>query len=223
MPALLQFRSADRARLRLWAEFVALFVAAPLSMAVLLPPGLMFPMLFLVTAIGLILLHLTEGFHWGDLKQGLGEIDWRFVAAFSLVTLLVCVAVMAIFAPAHFFNVLRARPEMLLMIVTFYPFASALPQELVFRPLFFRRYGALLPSVEKAILLNAALFSLAHLMYWSWVVAFMTFFGGLAFAVSYEKQRNFPQAVLLHAIAGNLLFTVGLGIYFYSGNVQRPF
>jgi hypothetical protein len=29
--------------------------------------------------------------------------------------------------------------------------------------------------------------------------------------------------VLMHSIAGAILFTLGLGIYFYSGNVVRPF
>ncbi len=51
----------------------------------------------------------------------------------------------------------------------------------------------------------------------------MTFFGGLAFAWAYEIRRSFPLAVLLHAVAGNLVFLTGLGLYFYSGNVVRPF
>ena len=71
--------------------------------------------------------------------------------------------------------------------------------------------------------MNATLFSFAHLMYWSWIVAVMTFCGGLVFAFSYVRQHNFPQAVLLHAIAGQLIFAIGMGMFFYSGNVQRPF
>ena len=69
----------------------------------------------------------------------------------------------------------------------------------------------------------ATLFSLAHLMYWSWIVAVMTFAGGLLFTWAYRKRGSFFYAVLLHAIAGNIIFAAGLGIYFYSGNVQRPF
>ena len=72
-------------------------------------------------------------------------------------------------------------------------------------------------------LLNASLFSLAHLMYWSWIVAIMTFGGGLLFTWAYRRRGSFFYAVLLHAIAGNIIFAAGLGIYFYSGNVQRPF
>ena len=69
---------------------------------------------------------------------------------------------------------------------------------------------------------NAAIFSLAHLMYWNWIVAVFTFAGGLAFATGYLR-RGLPWAWALHAIAGNILFAVGMGIYFYSGNVVRPF
>jgi uncharacterized protein len=60
-------------------------------------------------------------------------------------------------------------------------------------------------------------------MFWNWIVLAMTFCGGLAFSWAYEARRSFPLAVLLHAIAGWVLFTVGLGVYFYSGNVVRPF
>jgi uncharacterized protein len=51
----------------------------------------------------------------------------------------------------------------------------------------------------------------------------MTFAGGLLFAWSHRVRRNFPEAVAVHAVAGIALFAVGMGVYFYSGNVRRPF
>ncbi|MCW8841904.1 MAG: CPBP family intramembrane metalloprotease, partial [Rhodobacteraceae bacterium] len=214
---------APASQARLWAEFVLFFVVAPVAIAVFLPATVMFPALFALTALGLILLHATEGFHWRELRQGGGAIHWRSVALFAALVLATCVAVILSFAPDEAFNIARHEPLLLLMILLFYPVLSALPQEIVFRPLFFRRYGAILPDAHAGIVVNAALFSLAHLMYWSWVVAAMTFFGGLAFAWAYEIRRSFPLAVLLHAVAGNLVFLTGLGLYFYSGNVVRPF
>lgn len=150
-------------------------------------------------------------------------LPWRTVAGFAALTSAVSVAVIYLTYPQAAWVLLLEQPLLLLMIVLLYPLLSALPQEVVFRPLFFRRYGALLPGRGSAICLNAAVFSLAHLMYWNWIVAGMTFFGGLAFAWAYEVRRNFPLAVLLHSLAGQILFTVGLGVYFYSGNVTRPF
>ncbi|WP_095597042.1 CPBP family intramembrane glutamic endopeptidase [Actibacterium pelagium] len=210
-------------RVQLWAEFLGLFIVAPIIMAVFLPPERMFTVLGLVMVLGVILLHRTPGFEWGQLKTGARNIDWRMTRTLTAAVVAFSLVVMYLTAPGDLFQILRWRPELLVMIWIFYPIMSALPQELIYRPLFFRRYGELLPSPKLALVLNAAIFSFAHLMYWNWIVAFMTFCGGLVFAWSYEKQRNFPQAVLQHAIAGNLLFLIGMGVYFYSGNVTRPF
>jgi len=215
--------TTSASRTRLIAEFVVFFLAAPIAIATLLPATIMFPALFLITAIGIVLLHVTDGFHWGDLSRGWQAVFWKKIVIFTASTLIACLAVIYTLAPQEAFNIARQQPLMLLAIFTLYPLISALPQELVFRPLFFRRYASILPDTNAAILLNAAIFSLAHLMYWSWVVAIMTFFGGLIFAYAYEKRGSFPLAVILHSIAGNIIFLVGLGIYFYSGNVTRPF
>ncbi len=205
-------------------EFLAFFVAAPVFMAVAVEPTQMFPVLFAVTAVGLVLLHITDGFRWSELFAGIGSISWRFVAVFTLATVAVGTTVVLTFRPDAFLFILNNNPGLMLMIALLYPVLSALPQELVFRPLFFRRYAAILPrGVTAQILLNAGLFSFVHLMYWSWIVAAMTFSGGLAFAWAYRVRGNFPEAVVLHSLAGIVVFALGLGIYFYSGNVVRPF
>lgn len=216
-------RAGRMRRLRLGAEFVAFFVAAPLVMAFLLPPSALFPALFAVTAVGLVLLWRTPGFEWRALLRGWDRIDWRFVGLFASATVAVAAAAVVMLAPESAFGLLRANPAIMLLIALLYPPLSALPQEIVFRALFFGRYGAILPPLGPAIVLNAALFSLAHLMYWHWLVAAMTFAGGLVFAWSYEAKRNFPMAFVMHALAGVIVFVMGLGVFFYSGNVQRPF
>lgn len=213
----------DGRRLRLWAEFAGFFVIAPVALAVLLPPSAMFPALFVFTGVGLVLLHLTPGFRWHDLVRGWRRIDWRVVAGFALVTAAAAWAVVMATRPGALLGLYRFNPELWLTIMALYPLLSALPQEIVFRPLFFRRYGPILPPLRAALVLNAAVFSLAHLLYWNWVVAGMTFVGGLVFAWAYEARRSFPMAVILHAIAGNIVFTAGLGMFFYTGNIVRPF
>lgn len=214
-------RPATLTRLR--AEFILFFLIAPVLIAILLPPTAMFPALFTLTAIGLALLNGTEGFDWRDLFVGLDQLYVVELFAFAGGMLILCLAVVYTAAPEAAFALLRTEPLMMLVIALFYPLLSALPQELVFRPLYFRRYGAVLPDGRTNIVLNAALFSFAHLMYWSWTVALMTFAGGLVFAWAYEIRRSFALAVVLHSVAGVVIFAVGLGIYFYSGNVQRPF
>jgi uncharacterized protein len=115
------------------------------------------------------------------------------------------------------------NPGYLAVILIFYPIVSALPQELVFRVLWFRRYSAILPGGWPGIVLNAAVFSLAHLMYWSGIVAAMTFAGGLAFAWAYRQRGSFLMAVAMHALAGQIVFALGLGMFLYSAAVVRPF
>ena len=208
---------------RLRAEFALFFGIAPVVVAVALPATAMFPVLFVFTGVGLVLLHLTPGFRWGDLVAGASRIRWGFVGLFAAATLLVGWAVMQATAPGSLFALVRMNPGLMLMIALLYPVVSALPQEVVFRPLFFRRYGPVLPEGPAALVLNAAVFALAHLMFWSWIVAAMTFAGGLVFAWVYRVRGNFPEAVILHSVGGVILFALGLGVFFYTGNVTRPF
>lgn len=217
------FSTVRDERMQLWAEFSAIYLLAPAAMALVLPPGALFPALFAVTAVGLWLLHRTRGFAWADLKPRRWRTDWPLVGGFAVLTGALVLALVLLREPQAFLRPGRDNPALLAAILLLYPFLSALPQEIVFRPLFFRRYGALLPRGRAALAVNAAVFSLAHLMYWNWVVAAMTFAGGLIFAWAYEVRRSFALAVLLHSVAGWLIFGLGLGVYFYSGNVERPF
>lgn len=214
---------AKRSRTRLRAEFLGLFVALPVGVAVFLPPAAMFPLLVAATALGMALLHFTDGFQWRDLLQGRRRIDWRIVAIFAVLTAFVSAAILTVLRPHSFFILYRTSPWVWLAVMVLYPVLSALPQEIVFRPLFFRRYGPILPRDRGALVTSAAVYSLAHLLYWNWIVVVMTFAGGLAFAWAYEVRRSFPMAVILHAVAGNILFTVGTGMFFFAGTVQRPF
>lgn len=209
-------------RAALWAELLALFVGAPLAIALFLPPRQMFSALFAFAVAGVGLLWWTGGFDWRDLVRGWGRVSWGRSLAFGLAVAVTGLAIMRLTQPGFTPNLSPERLRFLALLWCLYPFLSALPQELIFRPLFFHRYGALFASAGHARLANAALFSLAHLMYWSWVVLALTFIGGWIFAHVYLR-RGFPAAWLLHGIAGNVLFTVGMGRYFFSGNVVQPF
>jgi uncharacterized protein len=214
----------DAVRPRFWlgVEFAALYIGAPLAIALFMPPHLLFRALAVFSLAGMGLLWLTGGFGWRSLVRGWRRLPWAEIAGIALITLAAGALILWQTRPAALFAMARARPEFLAVIWLFYPFLSALPQELIFRPLFFHRYAAILPQGRAAIALNAAIFSFAHLMYWSWIVAILTFLGGWFFARAYLRH-GFPSAWVLHAVAGNVLFAVGMGVYFYSGNVVRPF
>jgi membrane protease YdiL (CAAX protease family) len=211
------------ARRRLAAEFAILYLGVPVAMALAMPDDWMFPVLFGFTALAAGLLNRTPGFRWRDLAQGWRGIDGRLVLGFSGLTLVACAATVLWLRPEAFLMLPQQNPLLLLVIFVFYPFVSALPQEIVFRVLFFRRYGPLMPGRPAGLAINAAVFSLAHLMYWNAPALILTFLGGLAFGYAYEWRQSFPAAVLLHAIAGWILFSLGLGVFFFTGNVERPF
>lgn len=208
---------------RLLSEFTILYLALPVLVATLLPPVAMFPVLFIAMLGGIALLHRTDGFYWRDLTFGLRNINWSVTGAFALVATIVPAGVTMLTNPEGLFFLVLHRPALMAIILIFYPLVSVVPQELLFRVLFFRRYRRLLPGPKTGIFLNGVLFSLAHLMYWNPIVLGMTFAGGLVFAWAYEIRGNFTEAVLFHMIAGELIFIMGLGVLFYSGNVSRPF
>ncbi|AXC51006.1 CPBP family intramembrane metalloprotease [Paracoccus suum] len=182
----------------------------------------MFTALFASTLVGIGLLWRTGGFEWRSLVRGWRRVPWAEVALVAAAVLVTGLIVISVLRPAALFSLLRTQPAFMALIWLLYPFLSALPQELVFRALFFHRYRALLPRGPAMLWINAAIFSLAHLMYWSPVVLAMTLVGGFLFARAY-LSRGFPAAWVLHAVAGNVIFAVGLGAWFYSGAVVRPF
>lgn len=205
-----------------WAEFLALFVGVPVVMAVFLPPNALFPALFAFTLGGLALIRATGDFDWSQLVHGWGRVNWGRMILFALLVAVIGLMVMRATRPGFLPNLTPKRLSFLAVLWLLYPLLSALPQELIFRALYFHRYAPMMGGERRARLVNAAIFSLAHLMYWSVVVAVLTFLGGWLFARLYQA-KGFPAAWAAHALAGNVLFTVGMGAYFWSGNVVRPF
>lgn len=204
------------------AEFVGLYFGAPLALALALPPTALPLMLLGTTLLGAVLLARTPGFAWSELAQGWRNLDWAHVGAVAAVTAVVAGLMVWILAPQQALILPRRMPTLWLTILALYPLLSALPQELVFRTLFFRRYGGLFPSRGAALAANALVFGLAHLMFWNWVAVPLSFAGGLIFAHGYLTRGGFPMAVALHAVCGGIVFTSGLGTFFYHGAVAIP-
>jgi membrane protease YdiL (CAAX protease family) len=201
-------------------EFALFYLGLPMLLAFVLPPSAMFPLLFAATLIGIVLLGLTPGFAWRELFRGWHRSDWRLVAGVTAVAAAVSGLLVWWLVPHMALSLPRRAPELWLTIMALYPLLSALPQELVFRPLFFRRYGHLFPAGHAALLANGALFGLAHLMFWNWPAVLISTAGGLIFAHAYVQRGSFPLAVILHAICGAIIFTSGLGTFFYHGAVR---
>ncbi len=206
-------------RARLWAEFAGLYVAIPLAMAFALPSDTLWWGLAGLFALAVLLLSLADGFSWRSLIAAPAVPDWPALAGFVALAAAISVGLVLWLRPYALFGMPLHNRELWLAIMALYPLLSAFPQEVVFRVLFFRRYGALFNGSHLAIAANAAAFSLAHLFYWNWPAIVLTALGGAVFAWAYREKGSFLFAWLLHAVAGQIVFTSGLGRYFYHGAI----
>jgi len=220
-------RAVSRPRLaRLAGEFAVLYLGVPLACAYLLRPEQIFTVLAASVAAGLVLLAVTPGWRWVRLFIARPIRDLALLAVFAAVAAGIIYSLVQELAPWSYLSLPTQRTELWIMIMALYPFLSALPQELLFRALFFERYGVLFGWTGDrahtpwlAILVNSLCFGLAHLFYWNWVAVGLTTVGGLAFAYAYTRLRSFPLAFLMHVAAGQLIFTLGLGLFFYHGAI----
>ena len=206
-------------RRRLVAEMVALFVGVPVAMAATFGLYPLFPIILALAGVAAWLLARTPGFRFAELLRGPVLGEWRLLLGFTLGVGVACLGVALWLVPHSLFAIPLHRPELWAMIMVFYPLLSAAPQELIYRPLFFRRYGALFPNDGVAVFANAVLFGLGHLFYMNWITIGLTTLIGAVFAWAYLKHRSFLLAAVLHGIAGQIVFTVGLGQFFYHGAI----
>ena len=122
------------------------------------------------------------------------NIDWKIFWKSTLIKLLIIAIITAIFVwltdSKSLFIVLLNKPKLWIMIILFYSLFSVYPQELIYRTFFFQRYQNLFKNELLFILVNAALFSLAHIFFKSNLVLVLTFIGGILFAYTYKKTKS---------------------------------
>lgn len=211
-------------RLQLAAEFLALFIGVPVLMAVFFEDiqrnRALFPTILALAGVALVLLLRTPGWRLRDLLRGPVLGEWRIIVGFWIISAVACSGFVMAISPNSFLNIPLQRPGLWLVIMVFYPLLSALPQEIIYRSLFFERYQVLFPGMALPILVNGAVFGFGHLFYDNWITITMTAVGGMVMGWAYMRGRSTLLAWVLHSIAGQLVFTSGLGHFFYHGAVN---
>ena len=109
------------------------------------------------------------------------------------------------------FNPILHQPLLWAKMIVVYLFFSVLPQEYIYRVFYFNRYQFLFKNQQVFFFVNAFLFSIAHFMFNSTLVLFITFIGGYLFAYTYSKTKSMLWISIEHLIYGSWLFTVGMG------------
>ena len=205
----------------LWLEMMVLFAGIPALTLLGRPPAPVFLLLWPAAAATLWFLHCDRTFDrsqlWNAaaLKPGLHGVLLRF----ALGTVGLSLAVLLL-APGLWLNFVRQRPIIWAAVMVLYPALSVYPQELIYRTFFFHRYGRLIGSSRVLILVNALAFGWLHVLFRNELAVVLTVVGGFVFAHTYHKTRSTLLVSIEHALYGALIFTIGLGMYFYHGAVR---
>ncbi len=116
--------------------------------------------------------------------------------------------------PDKLFYVVKNRPKLILIVFFAYPLLSAIPQEVLYRSFFFKRYQSLFGPGQLIIFVNALCFSFLHVIYNNWVALTFTFVGNYLYTSTYLKKKSFGLVCIEHSLYGLLMFLIGLGDFF---------
>ncbi|WP_336760764.1 CPBP family intramembrane glutamic endopeptidase [Asaia sp. VD9] len=197
--------------MRLGAEFMLLFGGTPLLILSLRRAMVLFIFLWVAALLATWWMRGTRA-RPHHRKREIAVVFGRFLVLGSGLALL-CWQL----APEHFLDLPRHRPGFWLLLMLLYPLLSVWPQEVLYRQFLFTRYAALLETPLRRITASAIAFGFAHVIFLNWIAVALTVAGGVLFARDYERHRSLRLSCLEHSLFGCLIFTLGLGHYFYTG------
>ncbi len=167
--------------------------------------------LFLVFFLSIYLLKKTPSFSFNSLKK---KIDWNFFFLTSAFFVISGFFYTIILDSNLLFNLPKNYFFLWVAIILFYPIFSVIPQEIIFRVLFFERYSCLFKNQFLYLILNSIIFAYIHLVFQNFHAFFITLITSPIFAYAYIN-KSFKTCFLTHTIGGQLVFTYGLGNFFY--------
>lgn len=118
--------------------------------------------------------------------------------------------------PEQLFDFPSQRPVMWMIVMVLYPILSALPQEFIYRTFFFHRFDEYISLKYGTVIASAAAYSFVHIIYDNWWAVGLSFIAGVLFGLTYQRTKSLFWVTVEHAIYGCLVFTLGLGNYFYE-------
>jgi uncharacterized protein len=200
------------------AEYSLVFFGAVIAYTVAGSPGSPIPVLLAMAGLALWYLRRRPDVDRAALWRpaGLrGQLPSMLVL--WAVAAVLAVAALAVFDRDRLFELPRERPLLWVLIIVFYPLVSVYPQELVYRAFLMRRYAPLFGTGPGLVAASAAAFGCAHIIFGNALSVVLTLAGGALFATRYRRTGSLLAASVEHALYGILIFTVGLGEYFYHG------
>jgi len=149
------------------------------------------------------------------LGKELPGILFRFLIGGGILTL-----IMWRFGGDWFLYFPRERLGLWAAVMVLYPILSVYPQEIIYRAFIGMRCEQLAPgNVTVFVIFSTLAYALVHAIYLNFWGPLLTLAGGVMFARTYLKHRSLAGVTVEHALWGDLIFTLGLGRFFYSGNI----
>jgi len=210
-------------------EFVILFVAFPALFAFTRHRLPALPALWAISALCLVILlrDPTVDRHrlWNAQALPGYLVRWRdglpgILPLFAIVAVVMVIAVWR-FAPDLFLNLPWRNPLLWVAIMLLYPVLSVYPQSIIYRAFLFHRYGGMVGGATGAVIASALAFGFLHVVFRNGYAVALTTVAGLLFAARYLQTGSLFVSAFEHSLYGCLIFTVGLGRFFYHGAVQR--
>jgi uncharacterized protein len=198
-------------------ELLTLFVALPLAVRAGLVPLPRLVVLLAVAAYAVVVLARDPFYDlrslWrGPLRRALPGLLARAALAAALI-----LALVLWLAPTRLLSLPREQPVIWALGLLLYPLLSAWPQEVLYRAFFFRRYAVLFAEPGALVAASGVAFAFLHLVYPNLVAPLLSLPAGLILAWRFQRGGTMGPVWLEHSLYGLLLFSLGLGGYFYDG------
>ena len=159
--------------------------------------------MLLVTSLVIILYFKNEIMKIILPKKNKSILNFIFFDIFLIISMIV------IFENDVFTNELDFKKYFFISILLlFYLFFSVIPQEIIFRFLFFYRYKDYFDQNE-ILLLNSLVFCFCHIIYFDIYILLFSFFGNLLFSFNYLKNKSLLLVTIEHFLIGQTLIILG--------------
>ena len=133
----------------------------------------------------------------------------KSILSFIFFDILLVILLIIIFGNDVFTNELDFKKYFFISILLlFYLFFSVIPQEIIFRFLFFYRYKDYFDQNE-ILLLNSLVFCFCHIIYFDIYILLFSFFGNLLFSFNYMKNKSLLLVTIEHFLIGQTLIILG--------------
>lgn len=219
-------KRGDAAFILLAIEFALLFGCIPLLLLWLKSRTVMIVILWVTALLIYMWLHHTgKGFraewNWAGMKGYIRPVLMRFAVIGPALF-----AFMAFMHSDRLFSFPLERFDTWVKVMILYPLLSVVPQEMIYKSLFFGRYARLFGNGHWVpLIVSGIAFGYMHVMLGNVVAVAGTIIAGLLISHSYLQSRSLALASFEHALYGCWVYTIGLGIYFYTGaawGLQAP-